>query len=113
MSQIGSKIFNEKSYEYNGRLNFSFMVSILNMLGRTQHMYKREDVVAAYRFIADVIEKGDFGWSGTFPLKPMAKSANIAPKETEEEIASVSEDTTSTVAQRRRRPPKSPEASEI
>lgn len=94
MSQIGSKIFNEKSYEYNGRLNFSFMVSILNMLGRTQHMYKREDVVAAYRFIADVIEKGDFGWSGTFPLKPMTESANIAPKEAEEEIASVSEDTT-------------------
>ena len=94
MSQIGSKIFNVKSYDYNGRLNFSFMVSILNMLGRTQHMYKREDVVAAYRFIADVIEKGDFGWSGTFPLKPTEENVNIETKETEETIASVSSDTT-------------------
>lgn len=85
------QMFNKKAYVFNGRFNSSYMGSVLNMLKMSQHLYKREDIAKAYRFLADLIENGEFAWGGTFDLveKPEVlkrilrsapKTAKIAPK---------------------------------
>ena len=101
------QMFNKQAYNFNGRFNSAYMGSVLNMLKMSQHLYKREDIVKAYRFLADLIENGSFEWGGTFPLFPeepkkslrgAGKSANIeAKKDSEKPIASESSDTTPTV----------------
>jgi hypothetical protein len=101
------QMFNKKAYNFNGRFNSAYMGSVLNMLKMSQHLYKREDIVKAYRFLADLIENGSFEWGGTFPLFPeepkktlrgAGKSANISTKkDSEKPIASESSDTTPTV----------------
>lgn len=78
------QMFNKKAYVFNGRFNSSYMGSVLNMLRMSQHLYKREDIVRAYRFLADLIENGEFAWGGTFDLieKPEAlkRILRSAPK---------------------------------
>lgn len=106
MSQLSNRLYNKESYLYGKRFNYGFMASVLDMLKMSQYRYKREDVANAYRFLADVVEKGDFEWPGTFDLKPITKNDKVQVKETEEEVASVSEDTTSTKVQRRSAKPK-------
>lgn len=103
------QMFNKNSYVFNGRFNSSFMGSVLMMLRMSQHLYKREDVAAAYRYLADVIENGDFAWGGTFdllerpaplkkPLRNQGKTVKIgAEKDSEKPIASESSDTTPSV----------------
>lgn len=103
------QMFNKNAYNFNGRFNSSFMGSVLMMLRASQHLYKREDVAAAYRYLADVIENGDFAWGGTFdllerpaplkkPLRGARKSVNIrAKKGSRKPIASEPSDTTPTV----------------
>lgn len=95
MSRLIDNAFNKDAYTTNGRINYSFIASVLDTMKMTQYKYKREDVASLYRFMADVIENGGFEWPGIFALKPEAKNANIATKEVEEPIASTSEDTTS------------------
>ena len=106
MSQLSNRLYNIESYLYGKRFNYAFMASVLDMLKMSQYRYKREDVANAYRFLADVVEKGNFEWPGTFDLKPITKNDKVQVKETEEEVASVSEDTTSTKVQRRSAKPK-------
>lgn len=103
------QMFNKSAYTFNGRFNSAYMGSVLNMLRMSQHLYKREDIVKAYKFLADLIENGEFAWGGTFdlvekpevlkkPLRSAPKVAKIAPeKDSEEPIASESSDTTPTV----------------
>lgn len=101
------QMFNKNAYNFNGRFNSAYMGSVLNMLKMSQHLYKREDIVKAYHFLADLIETGSFEWGGTFPLfpeepkKPLRgarKSVNIrAKKGSEKPIASESSDTTPAV----------------
>lgn len=62
------QMFNKAAYTFNGRFNSAYMGSVLTMLRMSQHLYKREDIVKAYRFLADLIENGDFPWGGTFSL---------------------------------------------
>lgn len=103
------QMFNKNAYIFNGRFNSAYMGSVLNMLRMSQHLYKREDIVKAYKFLADLIETGEFEWGGTFdliekpealkkPLRSAPKIAKIAPeKDSEEPIASESTDTTPAV----------------
>lgn len=85
------QMFNKRAYVFNGRFNSAYMGSVLNMLRMSQHLYKREDIAKAYRFLADLVENGEFSWGGTFDLveKPEVlkkilrsapKTAKIAPK---------------------------------
>lgn len=106
MAVLAERIFNKDSYMYGKRFNYGFMGSVLDMLKAFQYKYKREDVANIYRFVADVIEHGDFGWPGNFDLKPIQKNDKIETKEADKEVASVSEDTTSTKVQRRSAKPK-------
>lgn len=101
MSALSKRIFNSNSYLYGNRFNYSFMASVLDMLKMSQHRYKREDVANVYRFLADIVEKGNFNWAGTFDLKPDTENDIVQTKETEENIASVSEDTTSKKSRKR------------
>lgn len=103
------QMFNRKAYVFNGRFNSAYMGSVLTMLKMSQHLYKREDIVKAYRFLADLIETGDFEWSGKFDLierpaivkktlRDASKSVKMAAKkDSEEPIASESMGTTPTV----------------
>lgn len=90
MSRLINNIFIKEAYETNGRANYVFMASVLETLKMTQYKYKREDVAKLYRFLADIVEHGNFDWPGKFDLKPAEKNATIEPKETEKEVASVS-----------------------
>ena len=74
------KLYNRGAYVVNGRFNHIFMGSQLEVLKLTQHKYDRHDIADAYRFIADVIENGDFEWPGTFPLKKPEESVKIENK---------------------------------
>lgn len=83
------QMFNKAAYTFNGRFNSAYMGSVLTMLRMSQHLYKREDIVKAYRFLADLIENGDFPWGGTFnlvsddvkkSLKDTTKSVKIGVK---------------------------------
>jgi hypothetical protein len=97
-------MFNKNAYVFNGRFNSAFMGSVLTMLKMSQHLYKREDIAKAYRYLADLVENGDFEWSGKFDLierpakkilREGTKSAKIvAEKGSEKPIASESADTT-------------------
>lgn len=97
-------MFNKAAYIFNGRFNSAYMGSVLTMLRMSQHLYKREDIVKAYRFLADLIENGDFQWGGTFTLiqddskkalKDTSKSVKISVKKgSDKPIASESEDIT-------------------
>lgn len=95
MQGVSERLFNAESYTFNGRFNSGYAGAILDLLKCSQHLYKREDVANAYRFLADIIEKGDFGWPGTFDLKPSTKNDNIETRGVEEPIASTTQDTTS------------------
>lgn len=96
------KIFNRDAYVFNGRFNSGYMGAVLDIMKCSQHLYKREDVVEVYRFLADMIENGDFAWGGTFDLKKMGKSSIITPKEPKEKsIASDGSDTTPKTSGRR------------
>lgn len=98
------QMFNKAAYTFNGRFNSAYMGSVLTMLRMSQHLYKREDIVKAYRFLADLIENGDFQWGGTFSLvsdgakktlKDTPKSVKISVKKgSDKPIASESEDIT-------------------
>jgi len=74
------KLYNKGAYVQNGRFNHIFMGSQLEVLKLTQHKYDRHDLANAYRFIADIIENGDFPWPGTFPLKNPEESVKIENK---------------------------------
>lgn len=74
------KLYCEGAYVQNGRFNHIFMGSELEVLKLTQHKYDRHDLAEAYRFIADIIEFGDFEWPGTFPLKKPENSVKITNK---------------------------------
>lgn len=103
------QMFNKQAYVFNGRFNSAYMGAVLTMLRMSQHLYKREDIVKAYKFLADLIENGEFEWGGTFdlvekpevlkkPLRSAPKIAKIAPeKDSEEPIASESKGITPTV----------------
>lgn len=106
MAVLAERIFNKDSYLYGKRFNYGFMGSVLDMLKAFQYKYKREDVAAIYRFVADVIEHGNFEWAGTFDLKPVVKNDKIETKEADKEVASVSTDTTSQKVNRRSAKPK-------
>ena len=95
MSRLMTNAFVEDAYTTNGHINYSFIAAVLDTLKLTQYKYKRKDVASLYRFMANVIENGKFQWPGTFDLKPESKNDIIESKEAEEQIASVSEDTTS------------------
>ena len=74
------KLYNRGAYVVNGRFNHIFMGSELEVLKLTQHKYDRHDLANAYRFIADIIENGDFPWPGNFPLKNPEESVKINNK---------------------------------
>ena len=74
------KLYCEGAYVQNGRFNHIFMGSELEVLKLTKHKYDRHDLAEAYRFIADIIEFGDFEWPGTFPLKKPENSVKITNK---------------------------------
>lgn len=74
------KLYCEGAYVQNGHFNHIFMGSELEVLKLTQHKYDRHDLAEAYRFIADLIEFGDFEWPGTFPLKKPENSVKITNK---------------------------------
>lgn len=80
MAVLAERIFNKDSYMYGKRFNYGFMGSVLDMLKAFQYKYKREDVATIYRFVADVIEHGNFEWPGNFDLKPVQKNDNIETK---------------------------------
>ena len=89
------QIFNKDAYKFCGVFNSGYMGAVLDMLKMSQHLYKKEDVVAIYRFLADVIEDESIPWSGTFGLKNLSKSTKIKASEPKEEsIAPSGSDTT-------------------
>lgn len=91
------QIFNKDAYKYCGLFNSGYMGAVLDMLKMSQHLYKREDIVTAYRFLADVIEDESIPWAGTFSLKNLPKSATMKSRKSgEKTIASSDSDTTST-----------------
>lgn len=59
---------NPSSYVFNGRFNAPYMGATLMILKNSQHLYTRESIVKMYRFLADIIEKGNFEWGGTIAL---------------------------------------------
>lgn len=96
------QIFNKDAYKFCGLFNSGYMGAVLDMLKMSQHLYKKEDVVAIYRFLADVIEDESIPWSGTFGLKNLPKSAKIKASEPGEKIiASSGSDTTPTRSARK------------
>lgn len=59
---------NPASYVFNGRFNAPYMGATLMILKNSQHLYTRESIVKMYRFLADIIENGEFEWGGTIAL---------------------------------------------
>lgn len=56
--------FVKEAYIDGRRLNYWFLGAMLNSLSAAQHLYDRKDIADLYRFIADIMEFGDFDWDG-------------------------------------------------